>query len=72
MCILLCFEPTPPRVTISCHPMFGAAELRIRARQRPDVSGPTLGMWGNWNGPGILKPVPSQNPAARQRFIAAF
>ena len=72
MCILPCFGPTPPRVTISCHPKFGAAELRIRAQPKPDIPGPALGMWGNSNGPGILKPVPSQNPAARQRFIAAF
>ena len=72
MCILLCFGPAPPRVTMSCHQTFGAAELRIRAQPKPDIPGPTLGMWGNSNGPGILKPVPSQNPAARQRFIAAF
>ena len=27
MCILPCFGPTPPRVRVSCHPKFGAAEL---------------------------------------------
>ena len=71
MCILLGFEPTPPRVTISCHPKFGAAALRIRAQPKPDVSGPTSGMWGNSNGPGI----PSERTGQIQRplpLIAAF
>ena len=63
MCILLCFEPTPARVTISCHPKFGAAELRIRAQPKPDIPGPTLGMWGNSNGPGI----PSERTGQIQR-----
>ena len=71
MCILLCFGPTPPRVTISCHPKFGAAEPRIRAQPKPDIPGPTSGMWGNSNGPGI----PSERTGQIQRplpLIAAF
>ena len=71
MCILPCFGPTPPRVTISCHPKFGAAELRIRAQPKPDIPGPTLRMWGNSNGPGI----PSERTGQIQRplpLIAAF
>ena len=71
MCIFLCFGPTPPRVTISCHPKCGAAELRIRAQPKPDIPGPTLRMWGNSNGPGI----PSERTGQIQRplpLIAAF
>ena len=71
MCILLCFEPTPPRATVAWHQKFGAAELRIRAQPKPDVSGPPLGTWGNSNGPGI----PSERTGQIQRplpLIAAF
>ena len=71
MCILLCIGPTTPRVTISCHQKFGAAELRIRVQPKPDVSAPTLAMWGNWNRPGI----PSERTGQIQRplpLIAAF
>ena len=71
MCILLCIGPTPPRATVASHPKFGAAELRTRLQPKPDIPGPTLGMWGNWNGPGI----PSERTGQIQRplpLIAAF
>ena len=71
MCILLCIGPTPPRATVASHPKFGAAELRTCLQPKPDIPGPTLGMWGNWNGPGI----PSERTGQIQRplpLIAAF
>ena len=69
MCILLCFEPTPPCATVACPPKVGAAAPRIRVQPKPDTPGPTLGMWGNSNGPGI----PSERTGQIQRpLIAAF
>ena len=40
MCILLCFEPTPPCATVACPPKVGAAAPRIRVQPKPDTPGP--------------------------------
>ena len=75
MCILPCFGPTPPRVTVSCHPKFGAAELRIRAQPEPDIPGPTFGYVGEFERTWDSERAHGPNPAAataHRRFLRRF
>ena len=75
MCILLCFGPTPPRVTISCHPKFGAAELAHPCPAEGRRLRADLGYVGKFERTWDSERAHGPNPAAataHRRFLRRF